>query len=62
MERIEIFLFQMKVTNVHITSEYISTSLHVSGNYVPIIGRIYCIYLTLVGATHMEWKITVSHR
>ena len=27
---------------------FISTSLHVSGTYVPIIRRIYCIYVTLV--------------
>ena len=29
-------------------SIFISTSLHVSGNYVPIIRRTYCIYATLV--------------
>ena len=31
-----------------IVSIFISTSLHVSGNCVPIISRIYCIYATLV--------------
>ena len=30
-------------------SIFISTSLHVSGNYVPIIRRTYCIYATLSG-------------
>jgi len=29
-------------------STFISTSLHVSGNYVPIIRITYCIYATLV--------------
>ena len=29
-------------------STFISTSLQVSGNYVPIISRTYCIYATLV--------------
>ena len=42
-------------------SIFISTSVHVSGNYVPIIRRTYCIYATLVWvwsadqtATHTE--------
>ena len=34
-------------------SIFISTSLHVSGNYVPIIKRTYCIYATLVFFTLM---------
>jgi len=29
-------------------SIFISTSLHVSGNYVPIIRRTYCVYAALV--------------
>ena len=42
-------LFQLKpnmCTLLH--SVFISTSLHFSGNYVPIIRRTYCIYATLV--------------
>jgi len=35
-------------------SIFISASLHVSGSYVPIIGRIYCIYATLV-FFHSVW-------
>ena len=34
---------------------FISTSLHVSGNYAPIIRRTYCIYATLVFFTLYEW-------
>jgi hypothetical protein len=34
---------------------FISTSLHVSGNYVPIIKRNYCIYATLVFFTLYGW-------
>ena len=42
-------LFQMKPTRCTLLlSIFTSTSLHVSGNYVPIIRRIYCIYVTLV--------------
>jgi len=42
-------LFQMKPTRCTLLlSIIISTSLHVSGNYVPIIRRTYCIYATLV--------------
>jgi len=33
-------------------SIFISTSLHVSGNYVSIIRGTYCIYVTLVFFTH----------
>jgi len=36
-------------------SVFISTSLHVSGNYVPIIRRTYCIYVTLVFFTLYGW-------
>ena len=42
-------LFQMKPTSCTLfLSIFISTFLHVSGNYVPIIKRTYCIYATLV--------------
>jgi len=42
-------LFQMKSTRwTLLLSTFISTSLHVSGNHVPIIRRTYCIYATLV--------------
>jgi len=42
-------LFQMKPTRCTLLlSIFISPSLHVSGNYVPIIRRTYCIYMTLV--------------
>ena len=42
-------LFQMKPTRCTLLpSIFISTSLHVSGNYVPLITRTYCIYATLV--------------
>ena len=44
-------LFQIKPTRrTLLLSIFISTSLHVSGNYlyVPIIRRTYCIYATLV--------------
>jgi len=43
-------------------SIFISTSLHVSGNYVPIIRRTYCIYWTLVFFTLYGWKIPASYR
>jgi len=68
------YLFQMKPTRCTLLlSTFISNFLHVSGNYVPIIRRIYCIYATLVRvavwsagadqtATHTEWKIPMSHR
>jgi len=36
-------------------SIFISTSVHVSGNYVPIIRRTYCIYATLVCFTLYGW-------
>ena len=36
-------------------SIFISTSLHVSGNYVPIIRRTYCIFATLVFFTMYGW-------
>ena len=42
-------LFRMKPNRFTLfLSIFISTSVHVSGNYVPIIRRIYCIYATLV--------------
>ena len=37
------------------------SSLHVSENYVPIIGRNYC-YLCDTGICHTEWQTPVSHR
>jgi len=41
-------LFQMQPTRCTILlSIFISTSLHVSGNYVPISRETYCIYATL---------------
>ena len=36
-------------------SVFISTPLHVSGNYVPIIRRTYCICATLVSFTVCGW-------
>jgi len=36
-------------------SIFISTSLHVSGNYIPIIRRSYCTYVTLVFFTLYGW-------
>jgi len=48
--------FQMKPTRCRILlSIFISTSLHVSGKYVPIIRRTYCIYATLVFFTVYGW-------
>ena len=42
-------LLQMKPTRCTLLlSIFISTSVHVSGNYVPVIRRTYCIYATLV--------------
>jgi len=49
-------LFQMKPTRCTLLlSIFISTSVHVSGNYVPIIRRTYCIYATLVYCTLYGW-------
>jgi len=49
-------LFQMKPTRYTLLlCISISTSLHVSGNYVPIIRRTYCIYATLVFFTLYGW-------
>ena len=48
--------FQMKPTRCTILlSIFISTSVHVSGNYVPIIRRTYYIYATLVFFTLYGW-------
>ena len=71
-------LFHMSPTRCALLlSIFISTSVHVSGNYMPIIRRTFCIYATLVffvlygwlsglpadqTATHTQWKIPVSHR
>ena len=47
---------QMKPTGCTLLlSIFISTSLHVSGDYVPIIRRTYCIYATLVFFTLYGW-------
>ena len=49
-------LFQMKPTRCTLLlSVFISTFIHVSGNYVPIISRTYCIYATLVFFVMYEW-------
>jgi len=46
----------MKPTRcILLLSVFISTSLHVSDNYVPIIRRTYCIYATLVFFTLYWW-------
>jgi len=53
---IYIYILQMKPTRcILLLSIFISTSLHVSGNYVPIIRRTYCIYATLVFFTLHGW-------
>jgi len=45
-------LFQMKPTRCTLLhSIFISTSVHVSGNYVPVIRKTYCNYATLVFST-----------
>jgi len=42
-------LFQMNLTSCTLLlSIFISTSVHVSGNYAPVIRRTYCICATLV--------------
>jgi len=49
-------LFQKKPTRCTLLlSIFISTSLHVSGNYAPIIRRTYCICATLVFFTLYRW-------
>jgi len=49
-------LFQIKPTRCTVLlSIFISASLHVSGNYVPIIRRTYCICATLVSFTLYGW-------
>jgi len=54
-------LFQMKPTRCTLLlSTFSSTSLHVSGNYVPIIRRTYCIYVTLVLFTLYRWLSSVA--
>jgi len=51
-----IHLFQMKPTMCTLfLSTFISTSLHVSGNYVPIIRRTFCNYATLAFFNLYEW-------
>jgi len=49
-------LFQMKPTMCTLLLNiFISTNLHVSGNYVPIVRRTYCICATLVFFTLYGW-------
>ena len=49
-------LFQMKPTRCKLLlSIFISTSLHVLGNCVPIIRRTYCIYATMVFFALYGW-------
>jgi len=49
-------LFQMKQTRCTLLlSIFISTSVHVLDNYVPIIRRTYCIYATLAFVTLYGW-------
>jgi len=43
-------------------SIFISTSLHVSGNYVPIIRKTYCIYATLVFFSLYGWLSGLQNR
>ena len=49
-------LFKMKpIRCTLLLCIFISASLHVSGNYVPIIRRTYCMYETLVFFTLYGW-------
>ena len=49
-------LFHKKPTGCTLLlSTFISTSVHVSGNYVPIIRRTYCNCATLVFFTLYRW-------
>ena len=49
-------LFQMKRTRcILLLSIFISTSVHVSGNCVPIIKKTYCISATLVFYVLYGW-------
>jgi len=41
-------------------SKFISTSLHVSGKYVPIIRRTFCIYAALAFFTLYRWLSDLS--
>jgi len=57
VDRVSLFnLFQITPARCTLLlSIFISTSLNVSGNYVPIIRRTYCIYATLVFFTLYGW-------
>ena len=56
-------LFQMKpIRCTLILSIFISTSVHVSGNYVPIIRRNYCIYATLLFFTLSGLLVGISEK
>ena len=57
------FLFQMEPTRCTLLlSIFISTSLHVSSNYVPLIRRTYCVYATLVFFTLYVWLAGLQTR
>jgi len=48
-------LFQMEPTRFTLLlSIFISTSLHVSGNYVPVIRRTYCIYAGIYHSVRVD--------
>ena len=56
-------LFQMKPTSCTLLlSIFISTSLHISGNYVPIMRRTYCVYATLVIFVLYGWLSCLQTR
>jgi len=58
-----IIFFQTKpIRFTLILSIFISSSLHVSGNYVPIIRRTYCIYATLLWVAVRSADQTATHR
>ena len=51
-----VIFFQMKSTRCTLLlSIFISTSVHGSGNYVPIVRRTYCIFAALVFFTLYGW-------
>jgi len=55
--------FQIKPTRCTVLlSTLISTSIHVLGNYVNIIRRTYCIYVTLVFFTLYGWLSGLQNR
>jgi len=52
----------MSPTRCTLLNIFISTSLHVSDSYVPIIRRTYCIYATLVFFTLCGWLSCLQTR